>query len=150
MATNSDILAWRIPWTEEPGRLQSMGSQESDKTQQLDYHHRKAPLGLANAKLHCLQLLRSWNSWISVSASWEVHVSFVYLSTLQHLRQITEWREEIPFHICLIQKVAFCPFQCTMQPRIVFWGHCFCVPLMGCYSDFQGKLTQSDYTVSQH
>ena len=28
MATHSSILAWRIPWTEEPGELQSMGSQE--------------------------------------------------------------------------------------------------------------------------
>ena len=27
MATRSSILAWRIPWTEEPGRVQSMGSQ---------------------------------------------------------------------------------------------------------------------------
>ena len=27
MATHSTILAWRIPWREEPGRLQSMGSQ---------------------------------------------------------------------------------------------------------------------------
>ena len=27
MATHSSILAWRVPWTEEPGRLQSMGSQ---------------------------------------------------------------------------------------------------------------------------
>ena len=32
MATRSSILAWRIPWTEEPGRLQSMWSQESDTT----------------------------------------------------------------------------------------------------------------------
>ena len=27
MATRSSILAWKIPWTEDPGRLQSMGSQ---------------------------------------------------------------------------------------------------------------------------
>ena len=27
VATHSSILAWRIPWTEQPGRLQSMGSQ---------------------------------------------------------------------------------------------------------------------------
>ena len=27
MATHSSVLAWRIPWTGEPGRLQSMGSQ---------------------------------------------------------------------------------------------------------------------------
>ena len=33
MATHSSVLAWRIPWTEEPGRLQSMGSQESDVTE---------------------------------------------------------------------------------------------------------------------
>ena len=32
MATHSSILAWRIPRTEEPGRLQSMRSQESDLT----------------------------------------------------------------------------------------------------------------------
>ena len=31
MATHSGILAWRIPWAEEPGGLQSMGSQESDR-----------------------------------------------------------------------------------------------------------------------
>ena len=30
--TNSSILAWRIPWTEEPGVLRSMRSQESDMT----------------------------------------------------------------------------------------------------------------------
>ena len=33
MATHSSILAWRIPWTEEPGSLQSMGRKESDMTE---------------------------------------------------------------------------------------------------------------------
>ena len=33
MATHSSILAWEIPWTEESGGLQSMGSQEMDTTQ---------------------------------------------------------------------------------------------------------------------
>ena len=32
MATHSNILAWEIPWTEEPEGLQSMGWQESDTT----------------------------------------------------------------------------------------------------------------------
>ena len=36
MATHSSILAWEIPWTEEPGGLQSMGSQEP--TRLSDYH----------------------------------------------------------------------------------------------------------------
>ena len=31
MATHSRILVWRIPWTEEPGGLQSMESKESDR-----------------------------------------------------------------------------------------------------------------------
>ena len=35
-ATHSSVLAWRIPWTEEPGGLQSMGSQESDTTERLN------------------------------------------------------------------------------------------------------------------
>ena len=35
MAIHSSILAWRIPWTEDPGRLQSVGSQESHMTEQL-------------------------------------------------------------------------------------------------------------------
>ena len=32
MATDFSILAWKIPWTKKPDRLQSMGSQESDIT----------------------------------------------------------------------------------------------------------------------
>ena len=39
MATHSSVLAWRIPWTEEPGRLQSVGWQESDTTEQLSTQH---------------------------------------------------------------------------------------------------------------
>ena len=33
MAAHSSILAWRIPWTEEPGGLQSLGLQESEMTE---------------------------------------------------------------------------------------------------------------------
>ena len=32
LATHLSILVWKIPWTEEPGGIQSMGSQESDTT----------------------------------------------------------------------------------------------------------------------
>ena len=37
MATHSSILAWRIPWTEEPGGLHSMGSQEFYMTERLTH-----------------------------------------------------------------------------------------------------------------
>ena len=39
MAIQSSILAWKIPWTEEPGGLQYMGLQESDITYLLNRHH---------------------------------------------------------------------------------------------------------------
>ena len=35
METHSSILAWRIPWTEKPGGLQSMDSKKSDTTERL-------------------------------------------------------------------------------------------------------------------
>ena len=38
MAPHSSTLAWKIQWMEEPGRLQSMGSDELDTTEQLPFH----------------------------------------------------------------------------------------------------------------
>ena len=46
MATHSSTLAWKIPWTEEPGRLQSMGSQRVVSEPQ-------RPHGLQPSRLHC-------------------------------------------------------------------------------------------------
>ena len=37
IATHSSIFAWRIPWTEEPGRLQSKGCKKSDMTERLTH-----------------------------------------------------------------------------------------------------------------
>ena len=48
-ATHSSILAWRIPWTEEPGGLQSMGHKESDTTEQLTLN--QEPLGCGSVVL---------------------------------------------------------------------------------------------------
>ena len=36
--THSSVLAWRIPWTEEPDGLQSTGRKESDMTERLHFH----------------------------------------------------------------------------------------------------------------
>ena len=38
MAPHSSTLAWKIPWTKEPGGLQSMGSLETDTTERLHFH----------------------------------------------------------------------------------------------------------------
>ena len=47
MATHSRILAWRTPWTEEPGGPESMGSQEEGTTERLtlSLFHKRAALG---------------------------------------------------------------------------------------------------------
>ena len=44
MATHSRIVAWRIPWTEEPGRLHSMVSQSWTRLKQLSMHSRQYSL----------------------------------------------------------------------------------------------------------
>ena len=38
MASHSSTLAWRVPWTKEPGRLQSMESLRVSTTEQLHFH----------------------------------------------------------------------------------------------------------------
>ena len=45
MAPHSSTFAWRIPWMEEPGRLQSMGSLESDRTERLHFHFSLSCIG---------------------------------------------------------------------------------------------------------
>ena len=56
MATHSSIFAWRIPWTEEPGGLQSMGSQSGTRLKQLGTQQ-WSPRNVANIKKKKKQLL---------------------------------------------------------------------------------------------
>ena len=56
MATHSSILAWRIPWTEEPGRLQSIGLQELDMTEVTEHAHTKSRLILILSHIHKVPL----------------------------------------------------------------------------------------------
>ena len=54
MAPHSSTLAWKIPWTEEPGRLQSMGSLKSDTTEWLHFHFSLSCIGEGNGNpLQC-------------------------------------------------------------------------------------------------
>ena len=59
MATHSSILAWRLPWTEEPGRLQSMGSKESERLRHdwsnLAHMHTSHFDLLCQLNCHCLK-----------------------------------------------------------------------------------------------
>ena len=48
MAPHSSTLGWKIPWMEEPGGLQSTGSQESDTTERLHFHFSLSCIGGGN------------------------------------------------------------------------------------------------------
>ena len=68
MAPHSSTLAWKIPWTEEPGRLQSMGSLESDTTERLHFHFSLSCIGEGNGNpLQCsyLENPRDGGAWLA-------------------------------------------------------------------------------------
>ena len=77
MATHSSVLAWRIPGTEEPGRLQSMGLLESDTTERLHFHFSLSCTGEGNGnplQCSCLENPRDRGAWwaaiYGVAQSW--------------------------------------------------------------------------------
>ena len=55
MATHSSILAWKIPWIEESGGLQSMDLQESDTTYRLNHHRDEGRAVTSTANTHSLE-----------------------------------------------------------------------------------------------
>ena len=66
MAPHSSTLAWRIPWTEGPGGLQSMGSRRSDMTEQLHFHFSLSCIGEGNGnplQCFCLESPRDGRAW---------------------------------------------------------------------------------------
>ena len=66
MAPHSSTFAWKIPWTEEPGRLQSMGSLQSDTTERLHFHFSLSCIGEGNGnplQCSCLENPRDGEAW---------------------------------------------------------------------------------------
>ena len=66
MAPHSSTFAWEIPWMEEAGRLQSMGSLESDTTERLHFHFSLACIGEGNGnplQCSCLENPRDGGAW---------------------------------------------------------------------------------------
>ena len=66
MAPYSSTFAWKIPWTEKPGRLQSMGSLESDTTERLHFHFSLPCIGEGNGnplQRSCLENPRDGGAW---------------------------------------------------------------------------------------
>ena len=66
MAIHSSTFAWKIPWMEEPGRLQSKGSLESDTTERLHFHFSLTCTGEGNGnplQCSCLENPRDGEAW---------------------------------------------------------------------------------------
>ena len=66
MAPHSTTLAWKIPWMEEPGRLQSMGSLRLDTTEWLRFHFSLSCIGEGNGnplQCCCLENPRDGGAW---------------------------------------------------------------------------------------
>src|SRR5574340_898736 len=66
MAPHSSTLAWKIPWAEEPGRLQSMGSLELDTSGRLHFHFSLSCIGEGNGnplQCSCLENPRDGEAW---------------------------------------------------------------------------------------
>ena len=66
MAPHSSTFAWKIPWTEEPGGLQSVGSLESDTTERLHFHFSLSCIGEGNGHpfwCSCLENPRDGEAW---------------------------------------------------------------------------------------
>ena len=77
MAPHSSTFAWKIPWMEGPGRLQSMGSLESDTTERLHFHFSLSCIGEGNGnplQCSCLENPRDGGDWwaavYGVAQSW--------------------------------------------------------------------------------
>ena len=66
MVPHSSTLAWKIPWTEEPGRLQSMGSPELDTTERLQFDFSLSCIGEGNGnpfQCSCLENPKDGGAW---------------------------------------------------------------------------------------
>ena len=66
MALHSSTLAWKIPWTEEPGKLQSEGREESDTTERLPFHFSLSYIAEGNGnpvQCSCLENPRDGGAW---------------------------------------------------------------------------------------
>ena len=90
LTPHSSTLAWRIAWAEEPDGLQSMGSQESDTTEQLHFHFSLSCTGEGNGnplQSSCLEDPRDRGAWwAAVSGVTQSRTRLKRLSSSRELR----------------------------------------------------------------
>ena len=89
MATHSNTLTWKIPWTEEPGRLKSMGSQRVGHDWATSFHFSFSYTGEGNdnpLQCSCLDNPRDRGAWwASVNGVAQSWIRLKQLSSLSHI-----------------------------------------------------------------
>ena len=133
MAPHSSTLAWKIPWMEDPGGLQSMGSLESDTTERLHFHFSLSCIGEGNDNpLQCSYLenprdggawwaavsgvtqSRTWLKWLSSSSS---SSRFVIASLPRSKHLLISWLQS-PSAVILEPKKIKSDTVSTVSPSI--------------------------------
>ena len=95
MATHSSTLAWKIPWTEEPARLQSMGSLRVGYTERLHFHFSLACVGEGNGsplQCSCLENPRDRRaSWAAIYGVAQSRTRLKPLSSSSSSSDVLQW-----------------------------------------------------------
>ena len=86
MTTHSSILAWKIPWTEEPGGLQTMGSQRDTS----GHTHTLICIHCSFADLYFLMFLKGTLSDFIVKAMGKRNIYFLYREPQARIRKIQD------------------------------------------------------------
>ena len=119
MAPHSSTLAWKIPWTEEPGRLRSMGSLESDTTERLHFHFSLSCIGEGNGnplQCSCLENPRDGGAWWA--AIYEVAQSWTRLKRLSSSSSSKSINLLINFNIISLREKAMAPHSSSLAWKI--------------------------------
>ena len=125
MATHSNILAWRIPWTEEPVGLQSIGSEESDPTEWLSTHAcRQGQSSISRSGVSCSVVSNSVTPW-TVACQAPLSMEFFR-------QKILEW-VAIPF-----SKESFWPRDWSWVACIMYGQILYCLSHQRSPDLFQG------------
>ena len=135
MAIHASILAWKIPWTEEPGGLESMGLQESDTTQRLNHQpqsrgfvpqrnylhyneHRFSNLKKMN-KNTCYIELQNLNNAYSIAQHLIFRKCSVNYNIIQHYQHHQEYDSSKQVHPCFIKEFILQQLVCSSSPDAV-------------------------------
>jgi len=125
MAPHSSTFAWKIPWKEEPGRLQSMGSLESDTTERLHFHFSLSCIGKGNGnplQCSCLENPRDKEAWWAAISG--VAQSQTRLKQLSSSRLIIAFSKE-QASFAFMAAVNICSDFGAQENKISHCFHCF-------------------------